>query len=207
MTQTAENQVTTASEPKERRGLRLYESNPFLSVAAGNTKHGVKRITAEGGDKMMIVNGGTGEIIAPAGFWQIQEVDKTQFVKLYINGVKAFKGLSNAGTRVFEQMYLQIQNAIGKDQIIMAWHAVDQAVSPISKSTYSRGLRELVDKGFLAASMVPSIFFINPDYIWNGDRLAFVKEYRKIATKPQAKPELERDTKTIDMFQESPSGS
>ena len=23
-------------------------------------------------------------------------------------------------------------------------------------------------------------YWVNPDFIWNGDRLAFVKEYRKI---------------------------
>ena len=33
----------------------------------------------------------SGEVVAPAGFWQTQEVDKTQFVKLYVNGVKAFR--------------------------------------------------------------------------------------------------------------------
>lgn len=57
----------------------------------------------------MIV-GETGEIVAPvAGFWQAQEVDAAKFVKLYINGVKAFKELTNAGTKVFELLYLEVQ--------------------------------------------------------------------------------------------------
>jgi hypothetical protein len=42
-----------------------------------------------------------------------------------------------------------------------------------------RGMRELIEKGFIAESVTQSKYFINPDYLWNGDRLGFVKEYRK----------------------------
>lgn len=67
-----------------------------------------KRLTNKRGDMMVV--GETGEIIAPvAGFWQAQEVDAAKFVKLYVNGVRAFKELTNAGTRVFEVLYLEVQ--------------------------------------------------------------------------------------------------
>ena len=49
----------------------------------------------------MLVMGETGEIVNPvAGFWQSQEVDSAKFVKLFVNGVKAFRELTNAGARV-----------------------------------------------------------------------------------------------------------
>ncbi len=126
----------------------------------------------------MVVSGSTGEIMAPAGFWQAQEVDKTQFVKLYVNGVKAFKDLSGAGTKVFELLYIAVQKFPGKDSVYLSFHAIDQNMYRMSESTFHRGMRELTEKGFIAETMAPNLYFLNPDYLWNGDRLAFVKEFR-----------------------------
>ena len=166
-------------EPKSKRGLIKYDHNPFIASAVANTKQGVKRISNKTGSQMMIVSEGTGEIVAPAGFWQAQEVDKTQFVKLYVNGVKAFRDLTSAGTKVFEVLYLTVQESIGKDSLYLSFIEVDQNVMPMSKATYMKGMKELIIKGFIAESMVQNKYYLNPDYMWNGDRLAFVKEYRK----------------------------
>lgn len=155
----------------------LYETNPFLGVALVNTKQGIKRISSKDGNKMMVISD-TGEVVAPAGFWQAQDVDKTQFVKLYINGVKAFKDLTGAGTKVFELLYIEVQKQTGKDKVYLSFNAIDQEVTPMSEATYSRGMRELISKKFIAPTVLQGWFFINLDYMWNGDRLAFVKEYR-----------------------------
>lgn len=146
----------------------------------------------------MVVSETTGEVISPAGFWQYEEVDKTQFVKLYVNGVKAFKDLTNAGTKVFEILYLEIQKNIGKDKIYMSYTQIDNAITPMSEATFNRGMRELIEKSFIAATPSVSWYWLNPDFIWNGDRLSFVKAYRKIT--PTSKPAA-IDTRTIDMFE------
>lgn len=166
------------STPKTRRGVVLYETNPFIATTATNTKHGVKRITNRTGDKMLVVSENTGEVFGGAGFWQAQDVDKTQFVKLYVNGVKAFKDLTGAGTKVFEVFYLEVQKQIGKDRVYLSYSALNHEITPMSSATYDRGMRELLEKKFLAPTMIQGWFYINPDYVWNGDRLAFVKEYR-----------------------------
>lgn len=160
-----------------KRGLR-YGKNPFLEEVSAKTKTGVKRITDKTGTKMMVVSGATGEIVAPAGFWQYQEVDRTQFVKLFFNGVKAFKDLSGAGLKVFELLYLHVQANIGKDEVWLTFLSVDQSVSPISKAVFYRGMKEMLEKEFIAESLSPGMYYLNPDFLWNGDRLAFVKEYR-----------------------------
>lgn len=184
------------SEEKSRRGLQRYSENPFISNTAINTRHGVKRITDRSGNNSMIVSG-EGEIIAPAGFHQIIDVDKTQFVKLFINGVKALKELSGAGTKVFELLYLKVQENIGSDVIYISLSEVDQQVTPMSKATYLKGMKELILKEFIAESLTQNKYFLNPDYMWNGDRLAFIKEYRKVKTPKR----IEADTLTIDMFE------
>lgn len=183
------NEKTTENGQKTRRGVVLYEENPYISSAAMNTKQGARKIIqkTEAGETMMVVNSGTGEIVAPsAGFWQTQEVDKTQFVKLYVNGVKAFKDLTGAGTKVFEVLYKEIQKNIGKDRVFLTFPNIDQQESPMSQATFTRGMHELVSKSFIAPTTIQGWFFINPDYIWNGNRLAFVKEYRVKASQPKA---------------------
>jgi len=133
---------------------------------------------------MMLVNSNDGEITTRiAGFWEAEEVDATKFVKLFVKGVKALKELTGAGTKVFEVLYIRVQENIGKDQVFMSFAAVDQVLTPMSAPTYDRGMRELMEKGFIAATPVQGWYWLNPSFVWNGDRLAFVKEYRRTATK------------------------
>ena len=144
---------------------------------------------------MLVANGG--EIISNvAGFWESEEVDSAKFIKLFVNGVKAFAELSNAGARIFELLYIEMQNNIGKDQVYLSFSAVDQAVTAISQATYKRGLADLIDKKFIAAMPAVGWYWVNPDFIWNGDRLAFVKEYRR----KEKKIERNKDVLTEDMF-------
>jgi Firmicute plasmid replication protein (RepL) len=177
---------------KKRRGVTLYEKNPFMVELTTKTK----RVTNKRGD-MMLVNSQTGEVqTSIAGFWEAEEVDSTKFVKLFVKGVAALKELTGAGTKVFEVLYLKIQENIGQDQIYMSFSSVDQTLTPMSNPTYDRGMRELIEKGFLAATPNMGLYWINPSFIWNGDRLAFVKEYWK---KPD-KPKRQIDTRTGNLF-------
>lgn len=170
--------VPQAGQPT-RRNVLLYKDNPFMKAGLVKTK--TKRITNKKGDMMVV--GATGEIVNPlAGFWTAQEVDETKFIKLYINGVKAFKELTGAGTKVFELLYVEMQKNISKDRVFMSYQAVDTGVFPISNATYKRGMAELIKKNFLAPTMVQNWYWLNPDFVFNGDRLAFVKEYRKKST-------------------------
>ena len=86
---------------------------------------------------------------------------------------------------------------------------INQNITPMSEATYTRGMREIVDKGFIAATPHIGIFWLNPDYVWNGDRLAFVKEYYKKSAEPYPKFESETIENNInpsdmkDIYQKS----
>jgi hypothetical protein len=175
-----------------RRGVLLYEKNPFLM----DVKTRTKRITNKSGD-MMLVSAETGEIQnSIAGFWQSQEVDSSKFVKLFVNGVKALKELTNPGTKVFEVLYMRVQEEIGKDKIYLSFGFVDQAITPMSQATYKRGLAEIIEKGFIASTKNQGWYWLNPSYVWNGDRLAFVREYHKAGNQIKAV----KDVNTRDLF-------
>lgn len=161
-----------------RRGMPKYTENPFLAKALTTTKTRTRKISSTSGERMMVVSEESGEVMGPAGFWQTEEVDQTQFVKLFVNGVRALKELTAAGTKVFELLYLEMQKNIGKDQIHLSFAGIDHTINDISERTFYRGMQELVAKGFIAESVVVGLYFVNPDYLWNGDRLAFVKTFR-----------------------------
>lgn len=182
MTKIDENSDKKATKkPKKQK----FAKNPFMTKALVSTRVGTRKISNSTGDKMLIVSQETGEIVAPAGFHHIVEVDKTQFVKLYINGVKAFQGLTSAGTQVFEVLYRAVQEQHNEDELYVSFNSVHQDITPMSESTFYRGLRELIAKGFIAQSTKTNIYFLNVDYMFNGNRLAFIKEYR-LKAEPEA---------------------
>lgn len=168
--------IQPVSENKlvHRRNLPEYESNPSLPVACKNAKIGTRRITNRAGNKCMIVSAETGEIVAPAGFHEIVEVDKTQFIKLYVGGVSAFNDLSTAGSKVFKLVYNLILKSPNTDNIILS----PKNLKSMAKATFERGLTELLNKEILYRSTVAYVFYLNVNYIYNGDRLALIKEYR-----------------------------
>lgn len=158
--------------------MELYEKNPYIVDASLNTNEGTKRKTLRSKDgTTLMITSQSGEVVAPAGFWQTQEVDKTQFVKLYVNGVKAFRELTAAGAKMFEILYLEVQKAIGRDRVYISFSNLPEEFD-ISQATFTRGMRELIDKKFVAPTAAIGWYWVNPDYMWNGDRLAYVKEYR-----------------------------
>lgn len=189
--------VNMSQEQQEttRRGVVLHTENPFM--AGANVATRTRRVTNKRGDMMLVSN--EGELVSQiAGFWEAEEVDSTKFLKLFVNGVRALAELSNPGARVFELLYIEMQNNIGKDQVYLSFTGIE-GETKISRATFKRGMAELIDKKFLAAMPAVGWYWVNPDFIWNGDRLAFVKEYRKAGS---AKKAIERDTRTLDLFGE-----
>ena len=68
------------------------------------------------------------------------------------------------------------EEGIGKDKIYLNFTTIDKDKIKISKTTFYDGLNELVDKKFLApVADATHWFWLNPDYLWNGDRLTFVQ--------------------------------
>jgi DNA-binding IclR family transcriptional regulator len=49
----------------------------------------------------------------------------------------------------------------------------------MSKSSFHRSIRELLDKKFIAESAITGLYFINPHLFFNGDRVRFVQEFKR----------------------------
>lgn len=162
----------------ERRGLPFYQANPSIPEKGSIQTRSRQRQVATG-SKAMIVHPNTGEVLGKASvaFMQGEEVDTQQFVKLYIDGVSGMTGLTKAGGKVLEMVIAQIHANPGTDQVMMSVFLAKEA--GLEERTYQRGLRDLQSKDILFASHSEGLFFINIQYIFNGNRLHFVKSYYK----------------------------
>ncbi len=188
MTEDRQNAALGRNQISTKHGFPVYRSNP--SVPA---KHGIatrsKRFHVPGGKGAVIVDNGSGEIkgIGGMGFWWEEEVDSSRFVKLFLDGIKQAADLSKTGMQVFELVYHEMRANPGSDEIkLNQYLAKDHG---ISDRTYQRGVRELLAKEFLFRSPSDGVFFVNIRFMFNGDRLAFVRTYHlKDATRQQELP-------------------
>lgn len=166
----AANQVTV------KRGFPVYRTNPSVPSAQGLATRN-RRFHVPGGKAAMIVDNSTGEVkgLGGMGFWWEEEVDTTRFVKLFLDGIKQAAGLSKPGIQVFELVYHQMRANPGSDEIkLNLYVAKDHG---LGDRVYQRGVRELLEKEFLFRSPSDGVFFVNIRFMFNGDRLAFVKSY------------------------------
>ena len=166
----ASNMITT------KRGFPVYRTNPSVPSTSGLPTR-TRRINVPGGKGAVIVDNSTGELkgLGGMGFWWEEEVDSTRFVKLFLDGIKQAAGLSKTGIQVFELIYKEMRLNPGSDEIkLNQYVARDYG---ISDRTYQRGVRELLEKEFLFRSPSDGVFFVNIRFMFNGDRLAFVKSY------------------------------
>ena len=161
----------------EKYGIPVYRTNPSIPAKEDIAR---KRKTKIGDDrKGIIINDGTGEIMGDgaAVVYEWEEVDKERFVKLFLAGVKQASGLSKAGLAIFEVVYNLVREHPNSDKVELNFYHASEQIKGINERTYRRGLRELLDKGFLFRSPSEGVFFVNIRYMFNGDRLAFVKAY------------------------------
>jgi hypothetical protein len=175
-----------------RRGKIVYESNPSvagrLPVRIGGAP------TKRGGQAYMIATD-TGEVVGRGAFAFVEEteIDSEQFVKVYLAGIKQYAELSKAGALLFEFVYKEISGRAGKDKdtININYFLAQKWMAGISRRTYERGLAELLDKEFLFRSISAEIYFVNIRFMFNGDRLALVKTYRRKGSSLQAELPLD----------------
>lgn len=155
----------------EKSGYPVYHVNPSLVAREDIAKTRRKPVDERRG---VLLDGENGGLLGPgvATIYEFEEVDKERFVKLYLAGLKQAIGMSKAGMVVFEYVYDQLRDKKEQDTVMLSI-----AGSGLEKSTFSRGMRELLAREFLYRSPYAGVFWVNIRYMFNGDRLAFIKGY------------------------------
>ena len=105
-------------------------------------------------------------------------VETEQFCKLYLSAIEPLTNLNSSGRKVFHVLFNQIRKNIGKDMVQMAYIHTEELKTEISLATYTRGVRDLYDNQFIIpVEGLASTWFINPDFIFNGNRLQINNTY------------------------------
>lgn len=159
-----------------------YESNPFIEGMVVPIRGQKVQLSTLGKDDNVLVNQSTGEIRS-THVTTFKKVDTEQFVKLFTANIALTFELKAAGIKTFNVLVWMIQNsAVSKDIVALDKYSLDSFLKahsdrkpPISLSmpTFWRGLAELEKAQIIAKHVRPGSYFINPNFIFNGDRISF----------------------------------
>lgn len=183
--------------------LRSLSFSPEVNPLVETKDIRIKQRWVKSGRSESLMNTETGELSSVAAIHQVEERDDAEFVKVFAAGVKAIYDLTKTASRVFQVVLETYQHEpMSKgfaDSIYLAWFDGGLSGQSIgmSEATFNRGMRELVDKGFIYPRS-PSLFWVNPTMFFKGDRVMFIKEYRrrKASVDQAQREELEKRGQT-----------
>lgn len=186
------------SEKKSLKTMRHELMSPLVNPLVEPQEIRTKRRLVKSGRSEDLVNPATGEVSGVAAIHQVEERDDAEFVKVFAAGVSASYDLTKTAQRVFQVVLDQYQRTpMSKgfaDSIELFWFGdgIEGRDVGMSERTFRRGLIELLEKRFLYPK-TSSSYWTNPALFFKGDRVMFIKEYRrrKASADQEARDELE----------------
>jgi len=179
-----------------------HKTNPFLEGMLIPVKGKQVKLSKLGREDHVLINQGTGEVLG-THVTTYKKVDGEQFVKLFTANIALTFDLSSAGIKTFSALLWVVQNkALSKDEVdldILALEEFAEAHSDkapplkLSPATFRRGINELEKAQIVAKTMRQGRYFINPNFIFNGDRIAFTTVIERT--------KRNRDPNTIDILE------
>jgi hypothetical protein len=192
-----DRQDEAATTGLTRRGKAIYETNPSVVGKRFPTRVIASKPTRDGSAYMIAAD--TGEVLREGsfGFVEEKEVDSATFVKVYLAGIKQYGQLSKSGATIFEIVYQEISGLSGKDKdtVVLNLYIAQKHHPDLTRRTYERGMNELLEKAFLFRSIAADVYFVNVNFMFNGDRMVVVKAYRRSGSTLQH--ELPFDNKQV----------
>jgi len=162
-----------------------YENNPFFSSDMGSSvpvRGKQVKLSRIGRDENVLINQLTGEV-GGTHLTTVKLVDSAQFVKLFTANIALTFDLKAAGIKAFNVLIWIMQHKgierdlvpLDKVSLEAFLSAHDHRIPPIafSQPTFWRGLAELEKAQIVAKHVRQGWYFINPNFVFNGDRIAF----------------------------------
>lgn len=164
--------------------LRKLQLSPLVNPLMEPQEIATKKRWVQSGQREDLVNASTGEIHGMSVIRQIEEKDDAEFVKVFAAGVSASYDLSRTAQRVFQVVLDQYQRTpMTKgyvDHVNLLWFdgGIEGRDVGLTAKTFQRGLKELLLLRFLAPKDGVA-YWTNPALFFKGDRVVFIKEYRR----------------------------
>lgn len=154
-----------------------YDKNPFIeNMVVPIGKRSVK-LSPLGRDDNILVNEATGEVRG-THVTTYRKVDSEKFVKLFTANIALTFNLNAAGIKSFNVLMFAIQSqAINRDVVTLDKFTLEDFLAvhslKLSYATFMRGLKELEQAKIIAKHKKRGDYFINPNFVFSGDRIAF----------------------------------
>ena len=159
-----------------------HEKNPFVEGMIVPVKGQKVQLSRLGKDENILINNTTGEVQG-THLTTYKKVDSEQFVKLFTANIALTFDLKSAGIKAFNVVLWILQNrSITKDLIALDKLSLEDFLKAhedrkpkikLSLPTFWRGLSELEKNQIIAKHLRQGWYFINPNFAFNGDRIAF----------------------------------
>lgn len=211
MTNQIKGAVASTRMTPRKKGVSAYAKNPFWQPY--EVKIGKRHVTIAGG----LTTTPEGGEVQHTGIHRVEFVDEDKFVKLFTQNLKVFFDLSPASQKVLRCVLETLQANPNAEGIALPWFVVEDFSKEndlkMSRTSFHRALKEMLEKGFIAESEMANYFWINVNLFFNGDRMTFITEYRKMPTKPAGTQErmdkatgeiFNRDPRTVDFIKGKP---
>ena len=162
----------------DKMSVRRYTTNPFLEGMVVPVKGKSVKLSRLGTDDNVLVNQATGEVQG-THVVTYKKVDQEQFVKLFTANIALTFDLNAAGIKAFNILTWAVQSqGMGRDEVDLDQYTLEAFLANhpganLSIATLRRGLRALEAANIIARTRRAGRYFINPNFIFNGDRVAF----------------------------------
>ena len=163
--------------------LTRYDKNPFLEEMVISRGSKQVKVSAFGKDDNILMNQSTGEVHG-THVVTYKQVDEEEFVKLFTANIALTFDLKAAGIKAFNVVMWVVQHkAIERDLIMIDKYTLEEFnqchSKTLSEATLKRGLRELEQGQIIARQTRRGWYYINPNFMFNGNRIAFTTAIEK----------------------------
>ena len=162
--------------------VERYKSNPFLENMIVPVKGRQVKLSRLGKDNNILMNQSTGEFLG-THVTTYKQVDADQFIKIFTDNIAMTFDFTSAGIKAFGVLLWAVQHhALSKDEVDLDSFILDAFISEnnkenkkirLSMATFIRGINELEKASIIAKTLRKGRYYINPNFVFNGDRIAF----------------------------------
>lgn len=159
-----------------------FRENPFLCLLGDEMKITWKtKGVLNGVASLEYMDKDTGQMVSAQEnriFRRKEYVDGGTFTKIYMSQVKDVFSLSYAGLKVFGYVVTELDKS-GSDNGMITFRQKEcmEFCDWKSRSRIYAGLIELISRGIICKTDVTWQFFVNPLYVFKGNRLVIFNEY------------------------------
>ena len=191
---------------KELMNLSDFQNNkenPFAKqtiVQMGNYL-ATRQVAGKNDDERAVLQAydeNTGEMLGQTVFMRTKMVDTETFAKVYQAGFSAFADLKPSVMKVFQYIVSQLKP--DNDRFFLFVEDIVEATG-YSKMTVYRALGHLCSREIIARGRGETDYFINPMYVFNGNRVTFITNWIN-ANVPDYKTNQKTLKGTIQLMQQ-----